>query len=66
MTALLASSSREKEKCLLHAARVEDKEKDNDKDMDKKELRRQIKRWWEGIADHMDALVGILWVNVMW
>lgn len=26
-------------------------------DEDKKELRRQIKRWWEGVADHLDKLV---------
>lgn len=64
ITAFLASSSREKEKCPLNAAGVEEKEKYNDRDADKKELRREIKRWWEGIADHVDALVGILLVIV--
>lgn len=24
---------------------------------DKKALRREIKKWWEGVADHMDKLV---------
>jgi len=41
----------------------EDKYKDKDKDRDgggeilKKELRREIERWWEGVADHMNKLV---------
>jgi 1-phosphatidylinositol-3-phosphate 5-kinase len=26
-------------------------------DEEKKELRRQIKRWWEGVTDHLDKLV---------
>jgi 1-phosphatidylinositol-3-phosphate 5-kinase len=50
--------SREKEKEVR--AYVEERGGDGDKDKDgeKKELRREIKKWWEGVADHMDTLVG--------
>jgi 1-phosphatidylinositol-3-phosphate 5-kinase len=35
-----------------------EQEKDGDGDVEKRELRREIKKWWEGVADHMDTLVG--------
>ena len=56
---LQMTSQREREKCSLSLEAVpggEDKDK-GDRDGEKKELRREIKRWWEGVADHMDTLV---------
>lgn len=38
---------------------------DNDNTEDKKELRREIKRWWEGIADHLDKLVSNTRLDMM-
>ena len=30
---------------------------DGDPSVDRNELRRQIKKWWEGVSDHLDKIV---------
>jgi 1-phosphatidylinositol-3-phosphate 5-kinase len=42
----------------------EDPNTDNNGEEEKKLLRREIKSWWEGVADHMDKLVsGACWCD---
>jgi hypothetical protein len=36
---------------------VKNEVKEKGGDEERKQLRREIKRWWEGVADHMDSLV---------
>jgi len=33
---------------------------DGDQSIERKELRRQIRTWWEGVSDHLDKIVGFL------
>lgn len=35
------------------------KEGSEDEARSKKELRREIKKWWEGVADHIDKIVSL-------
>lgn len=65
----------EKERELQREIEREEKEREKEKerrvsgstdvDVDerKKALRREIKRWWEGIADHIDKLVRLFFSN---
>ena len=31
-------------------------------DTDKKELRQEIKHWWQAVAEHLDKVVGLLFL----
>ena len=48
---------RESEKASVPYAFLANKEKTEEEDRPKKELRREIKKWWEGVADHIDKIV---------
>ena len=45
------------EKASVPHTRSGKKEKSEDEARPKKELRREIKKWWEGVADHIDKIV---------
>ena len=48
---------RDAEKASVLHIHSENKEGSEDEARPKKELRREIKKWWEGVADHIDKIV---------
>ena len=49
--------TRSTEKSGIQLSLLGNKEGTEDVDRPKKELRREIKKWWEGVADHIDKIV---------
>lgn len=48
---------RDTEKASIPHTLLGNKERSEDDARPKKELRREIKKWWEGVADHIDKIV---------
>lgn len=38
---------------------------DGDLSLERTELRRQIKKWWEGVSDHLDKIVRVKFFKYM-
>ena len=50
------------EKANVPVCLSEPQERTEDEDRPKKELRREIKKWWEGVADHIDKIVRVFFL----
>ena len=49
--------TRDAEKVSAHSVFGRKEEGTEDETSQKKDLRREIKKWWEGVADHIDKIV---------
>ena len=56
---------RDTEKASVPHTPLVNKERSEDEARPKKELRREIKKWWEGVADHIDKIVSLFCLELL-